>query len=212
MADYEKDLAAETDGKTTYQMEEDIEREEGLRRIRTANTLSISPELFEKIYLSPKNQVSNNLRTTFGNPTPVYDDDKGQDRGHSDFCLAAEIANSLQCRRRFHLVSDPTIERSPWLARIGRPWGCRSVCFRIPPHTSIFQTHYWSFHDPKERSCFLTVKTPLSEWDRHRLPYAQQCSPFCLTLSTASSRIRPRLTHDFSSDKEAHTTFSAACL
>ena len=43
-----------------------------LRRLRTAGSLSISPELFEKIYLSPKNQVSNNIRSTFGNPTPLY--------------------------------------------------------------------------------------------------------------------------------------------
>jgi len=42
-----------------------------LRRLRTAGSLSISPELFEKIYLSPKNQVSNNIRSTFGNPTPL---------------------------------------------------------------------------------------------------------------------------------------------
>jgi hypothetical protein len=43
-----------------------------LRRLRTAGSLTISPELFEKIYLSPKNQVSNNIRSTFGNPTPLY--------------------------------------------------------------------------------------------------------------------------------------------
>jgi len=42
-----------------------------LRRLRTAGSLTISPELFEKIYLSPKNQVSNNIRSTFGNPTPL---------------------------------------------------------------------------------------------------------------------------------------------
>ena len=43
-----------------------------LKRMRTAGSLSITPELFEKIYLSPKNQVSNNIRSTFGNPTPLY--------------------------------------------------------------------------------------------------------------------------------------------
>jgi len=42
-----------------------------LRRLRTAGGLSISPELFEKIYLSPKNRVSHNIRSTFGNPTPL---------------------------------------------------------------------------------------------------------------------------------------------
>lgn len=43
-----------------------------LEKIRTAGSISISPELFEKIYLSPKNKVKGNVRQTFGNPTPMY--------------------------------------------------------------------------------------------------------------------------------------------
>lgn len=42
-----------------------------LRRIRTAGTVSISAELFEKLYLSPQNVVKGDLRKTFGNPTPM---------------------------------------------------------------------------------------------------------------------------------------------
>lgn len=42
-----------------------------LNRIRTAGSISISPELFEKIYLSPQNKVSGELRKTFANPTPM---------------------------------------------------------------------------------------------------------------------------------------------
>ncbi|KAH7359513.1 GPR1/FUN34/yaaH family-domain-containing protein [Pyrenochaeta sp. MPI-SDFR-AT-0127] len=42
-----------------------------LRQIRTAGSISISPELFEKLYLSPQNQVKGELRKTFGNPTPL---------------------------------------------------------------------------------------------------------------------------------------------
>ncbi len=42
-----------------------------LNRIRTAGSISISPELFEKLYLSPENKVSGDLRKTFGNPTPL---------------------------------------------------------------------------------------------------------------------------------------------
>ena len=42
-----------------------------LQRIRTAGSISISPELFEKLYLSPENKVSGELRKTFGNPTPL---------------------------------------------------------------------------------------------------------------------------------------------
>ena len=43
---------------------------EDLKRIQTSS-LSISPELFEKLYLSPQNAVKGDLRKTFGNPTPV---------------------------------------------------------------------------------------------------------------------------------------------
>lgn len=42
-----------------------------LDRIRTAGSISISPELFEKLYLSPQNNVAGDLRKTFGNPTPM---------------------------------------------------------------------------------------------------------------------------------------------
>jgi len=48
-----------------------MDHESALKRIRTAGSISISPELFEKIYLSPQNQVKGDLRKTFGNPTPV---------------------------------------------------------------------------------------------------------------------------------------------
>lgn len=47
------------------------ERAAALQTIRTANSVSISPELFEKLYLSPQNVVRGDLRKTFGNPTPV---------------------------------------------------------------------------------------------------------------------------------------------
>jgi len=44
--------------------------DDGLQKIRTAGSISISPELFEKIYLSPQNAVKGELRGTFANPTP----------------------------------------------------------------------------------------------------------------------------------------------
>jgi hypothetical protein len=40
--------------------------------LRKLESISISPELFEKLYLSPQNAVKGDLRKTFGNPTPVY--------------------------------------------------------------------------------------------------------------------------------------------
>lgn len=42
-----------------------------LHRARTEGAVSISAELFEKLYLAPKTQVSGSLRATFGNPTPM---------------------------------------------------------------------------------------------------------------------------------------------
>lgn len=42
-----------------------------LQKIRTAGSLSISPELFEKLYLAPKTRVKGNLRATVGNPSPL---------------------------------------------------------------------------------------------------------------------------------------------
>lgn len=61
-----------TNGAGTYHMNDtNMDHETALKRIRTAGSISISPELFEKIYLSPQNAVKGDLRKTFGNPTPV---------------------------------------------------------------------------------------------------------------------------------------------
>lgn len=49
----------------------EMDSDTALKRIRTAGSISISPELFEKIYLSPQNAVKGDLRKTFANPTPV---------------------------------------------------------------------------------------------------------------------------------------------
>ena len=42
-----------------------------LQQLKTANSFTISPELFEKMYLTPQTQVKGDLRKTFGNPTPL---------------------------------------------------------------------------------------------------------------------------------------------
>jgi len=70
--DVEKDHAGSDSVNGRYDLHHDHhDSETALKRIRTAGSISISPELFEKIYLSPKNRVSNNIRSTFGNPTPL---------------------------------------------------------------------------------------------------------------------------------------------
>lgn len=59
-------------GANAYHLNDtNMDHESALKRIRTAGSISISPELFEKIYLSPQNVVKGDLRKTFGNPTPV---------------------------------------------------------------------------------------------------------------------------------------------
>ncbi|KAF2226149.1 GPR1/FUN34/yaaH family-domain-containing protein [Elsinoe ampelina] len=52
-------------------LDDSLESGAALDRIRTAGSISISPELFEKIYLSPQNKVAGDLRKTFANPTPI---------------------------------------------------------------------------------------------------------------------------------------------
>ncbi|PBP20369.1 hypothetical protein BUE80_DR008859 [Diplocarpon rosae] len=59
-------------GANTYHMNDrNTDSDTALKRIRTAGSISITPELFEKIYLSPQNAVKGDLRKTFGNPTPL---------------------------------------------------------------------------------------------------------------------------------------------
>ena len=38
---------------------------------RAMTNSSLSPELFERLYLSPQNRVAGDLRKTFANPTPI---------------------------------------------------------------------------------------------------------------------------------------------
>lgn len=70
-APLEKDFSRSQSGFQTEQVADQMGSDEALRRIRTAGSISISPELFEKIYLSPQNQVKGDLRKTVGNPTPM---------------------------------------------------------------------------------------------------------------------------------------------
>lgn len=62
----------EKDFQNGYHMNDpNMNNDDALKRIRTAGSISISPELFEKLYLSPQNAVKGDLRKTFGNPTPM---------------------------------------------------------------------------------------------------------------------------------------------
>ncbi|KAK7430709.1 hypothetical protein QQZ08_002753 [Neonectria magnoliae] len=55
-----------SDSKVVEEQREDI-----LNRSQTGASITLSPELFEQLYLSPKNNVKGQLRQTFGNPTPL---------------------------------------------------------------------------------------------------------------------------------------------
>lgn len=47
-----------------------IDHAEQMRNVLT-NTMSISPELFERVYLGPQNRVKGDLRRILANPTPL---------------------------------------------------------------------------------------------------------------------------------------------
>jgi hypothetical protein len=44
---------------------------DSMEKLRMVNTIALSPEQFEQLYLSPQNAVKGELRRTFANPTPV---------------------------------------------------------------------------------------------------------------------------------------------
>jgi hypothetical protein len=47
-----------------------FDNEEKLR-YELAKTVTLTPELYERLFISPKTQVAGSLRNTFGNPTPI---------------------------------------------------------------------------------------------------------------------------------------------
>ncbi|KAJ2993131.1 hypothetical protein NUW58_g1939 [Xylaria curta] len=52
-------------------LHENMSPDLAMDKIKTAGSISISPALFEKLYLSPQNNVKGDLRRTFGNPTAI---------------------------------------------------------------------------------------------------------------------------------------------
>jgi hypothetical protein len=49
----------------------DDSHEETLRKIRSADSIAIPRDVFEKLYLNPKQPADGHLRKMFSNPTPV---------------------------------------------------------------------------------------------------------------------------------------------
>jgi hypothetical protein len=52
-------------------VDSDSDRLDALNRFRSAASIAMTPELFEKLYLAPQSKVKGHLRDTFGNPTPM---------------------------------------------------------------------------------------------------------------------------------------------
>lgn len=63
------------DSSSPYHTGRDGRSNEDLHHIRRGNSnnnnFTMTPELFEKIYLSPQKEVKGDLRSTYGNPTPL---------------------------------------------------------------------------------------------------------------------------------------------
>ncbi|KAF2217511.1 hypothetical protein CERZMDRAFT_31663 [Cercospora zeae-maydis SCOH1-5] len=59
------------DNDKDFELHPNDSRDNALTKIRTAGSIVMPPELFEKLYLSPENMVKGDLRKTFGNPTPI---------------------------------------------------------------------------------------------------------------------------------------------
>lgn len=49
----------------------DMQSPDHLNRVQTAQSVNISMETFEKMYLAPQNRIKGELRRTFANPTPL---------------------------------------------------------------------------------------------------------------------------------------------
>ncbi|MCJ1419922.1 hypothetical protein MMC32_006278 [Xylographa parallela] len=52
-------------------LNEDMSEEAALQKMKTAQSVNLTPEMFEKLYLNPQTVVSGDLRKTFANPTPI---------------------------------------------------------------------------------------------------------------------------------------------
>jgi hypothetical protein len=48
-----------------------MQSSDNLNRVQTAQSVNISMEMFEKMYLAPQNRIKGELRRTFANPTPL---------------------------------------------------------------------------------------------------------------------------------------------
>jgi hypothetical protein len=70
MASRDHYIERENGASPTRTADTHFDNEEKLR-YELAKTVTLTPELYEKLFISPKTQVAGSLRSTFGNPTPI---------------------------------------------------------------------------------------------------------------------------------------------
>ncbi|POR34579.1 Protein alcS, partial [Tolypocladium paradoxum] len=94
--------------------------EDRMETVRSATNVSMSPELFEKLYLSPQNRIKGELRQTFGNPTPMCR--LGRFRAFLDPVVDGPhgMARRRRQRRGKH-ASLPLTPARPWLPSLTIP-------------------------------------------------------------------------------------------
>jgi len=66
-----KSSAMDKNGTSLNARSHEYENEPTLEKIRSAGLLTLSPEIFEKLYLQPQVPVKGELRSIVGNPTPL---------------------------------------------------------------------------------------------------------------------------------------------
>ena len=70
--DYSHHSSETATGRQSPSMAPGMSAEEHLNHIKTNGSISMSPEMFEKLYLAPEQKVKGELRRTFANPTGLY--------------------------------------------------------------------------------------------------------------------------------------------
>ncbi|KAF7193429.1 Protein alcS [Pseudocercospora fuligena] len=66
-----EDARINSDTPTAPDFARDMAISADLNRLRSAGSIMMTPEMFERLYLQPQGPVKGDLRKTFGNPTPL---------------------------------------------------------------------------------------------------------------------------------------------
>lgn len=133
---------AASNGTGAYTKERDVERgidHNEVQRNGLTNTVTLSSEMFENLYLSPKNQVSGDLRKTFANPTPIAI--MGFVVGLTPLsCEFSEFPS------RVRLDKSHLLTKCSGLAWIWRVWSRDKDCIRLLRRFLVDIGWHWRVH------------------------------------------------------------------